>query len=190
MEKGQDSADARVLEPKSVLLARHKELVEQSDDLVQEMQKREYQIEFGNYKVYKKLIKFLEKDAEWSHQTAAGLIMLYNNLMESKGIANKADWDGVLALRSANVGILWKMLIGMKGNGFYEARNFVELMMECGEQVSKSMQQVHADNQELRDMHTDIAKIEQDLNMGNFEDDTDEELEINESLANEVDPVV
>ena len=43
------------------------------------MQEREYEIDFRSKKLLNELLKFLEKDAEWGHTTATGLIMLYHN---------------------------------------------------------------------------------------------------------------
>ena len=91
---------------KSELLAQHKELMAKNEDLLKEMQSREYAVDFKNKKVFDKLLKFLEKEAEWSHTTAAGLIMLYHNLREGQPETLETDWDCNIALRAANVSIL------------------------------------------------------------------------------------
>jgi len=137
-----------------------KELHEKSETLVKEMSEREYEIDFKNAKLLNSLIKFLEKDAPWGHTTATGLIMLYHNMREQKEIAKGKDWNGVIKLRAANTTILWTMVTKMTGSGFYEAKNFVELMAQVGESLSNAVQKCHEDNQELRDVHTDLSKIE------------------------------
>lgn len=164
-------------EKKSVLLAKQKELVERNDKLLKEMQEREYQISFADKKVYNRLVKFLEKDAQWGHTTAAGLIMLYNNLRQNQSVVKAENWDGNVTLRAANVGILWQMLMKMTGKGFFEARDFVELMAHIGESISKAYEKVNEDNFELRESHTELAKLDQLIDDGQYEDDTTSSIE-------------
>jgi hypothetical protein len=178
------------LPKKSELLARHSELMEKNEKLLSEMQMREYEVDFKSKKIFDKLLKFLEKDSEWTHTTAAGLIMLYHNLREEKPKTTEKDWNCQVALRAANVSILWQMMTRMTGKGFYEARDFVELMAAIGEPVSKAVQRVHADNQEIRDNHAELAKLDGFLDSGQYETDTEVEKANMHAVADEVDPLV
>jgi hypothetical protein len=178
------------LPKKSELLARHSELMEKNEKLLSEMQMREYEVDFKSKKIFDKLLKFLEKDSEWTHTTAAGLIMLYHNLREEKPKTTEKDWNCQVALRAANVSILWQMMTRMTGKGFYEARDFVELMAAIGEPVSKAVQRVHADNQEIRDNHAELAKLDGFLDSGQYEADTEVEKANMHAVADEVDPLV
>jgi len=112
------------------LKAREAELDKINEDLIKEMQEREYEIDFKTKKVFDKLLKFLEKDAPWGHTTATGLIMLYHNLREAKEVVKDKEFNGLVPVRSTSVTILWQMVTKMTGNGFYEAKSFVELMAE------------------------------------------------------------
>ncbi len=141
-----------------------------SESLVKEMSAREYEIDFKSAKLLNSLIKFLEKDAPWGHTTATGLIMLYHNMREQKEFAKAKDWNGVVKLRAANTTILWTMVTKMTGSGFYEAKNFVELMAQVGESLSNAVQKCHEDNQELRDTHQDLSKIENLISEKNNEE--------------------
>ena len=152
-----------------------KELNEKSEVLVKEMSEREYEIDFKNAKLLNNLIKFLEKDAPWGHTTATGLIMLYHNMREQKELAKAKDWNGKINLRAANTTILWTMVTKMTGTGFYEAKSFVELMSHIGESLSNAVQKCHEDNQELRDVHTQLSQLENDI--ANRMADTDSKLE-------------
>ena len=174
---------------KSELLERQKELQKRNDELLKEMQEREYEIDFKNKKVFDRLLKFLEKDAQWGHTTATGLIMLYHNMREQKQLTRDKEWNGIAKLRAANVSILWSMVTKMTGAGFHEAKAFVELMAACGESLSQAVQKVHADNQAIRETHAQLAQIDQDLDNPDTINDV-EETEKVKSLADEVDPVV
>ena len=151
--------------PKTVeqLKAREAELDKINEDLIKEMQEREYEIDFKTKKVFDKLLKFLEKDAPWGHTTATGLIMLYHNLREAKELVKDKEFNGIVPVRSTSVTILWQMVTKMTGNGFYEAKTFVELMANVGESLSEAVQKVQNDNQALRDNHTELAKVQQDI---------------------------
>ena len=174
---------------KSELLAEQKELFELNENLLKEMQEREYTIDLKSKKIFDSLLKFLEKDAPWGHTTATGLIMLYHNLREQKEFVRAQDWDGSIKLRAANVTIMWSMVTKMAGKGFYEAKSFVELMAVCGESLSKAVQAAHTDNSKLRENHHRLSQVDDQLASGNFENDIESEDPI-ASVANEVDPIV
>ena len=145
------------------LLKKQEELQAKNETLLAEMQKREYELDFKDKKIFDSLFRFIEKDAPWGHTTAAGLIMLFANLKEQKPITTKKSFDGKVMLRATNVSILWQMVSNMTGNGFHDAKNFVRLMSNVGQSLSEAVQKVHEDNQELRDNHTELAEIDQEL---------------------------
>jgi hypothetical protein len=174
---------------RSDLLAEQKELFEINENLLKEMQEREYTIDLKTKKIFDALLKFLEKDSPWGHTTATGLIMLYHNLREQKEFAKAQDWDGTIKLRAANVTIMWSMVTKMTGKGFYEAKSFVELMAVCGESLSKAVQAAHNDNAQLRENHHRLSIIDDQLASADIIND----VTVNEtamSLAEEVNPEV
>lgn len=174
---------------RSDLLAEQKELFELNDNLLKEMQEREYTIELKAKKIFDALLKFLEKDSPWGHTTATGLIMLYHNLREQKEFVKVQDWDGTIKLRAANVTILWSMVTKMTGKGFYEAKSFVELMAVCGESLSKAVQAAHNDNAQLRENHHKLSIIDDQLAGPDLVNDVTVD-ESTMSLAEEVNPMV
>ena len=156
---------------RSEVLEEHKDLMKKNEELLKEMQEREYQVDFKDKGVFTKLYKFLEKDSPWGHTTAAGLIMLFNNLKQEKEKIKDPEWDNLIQLRAVNVTTLWTMLTKMEGRGFYEAKNFVELMAAIGQSISEAVRRVHTDNQELRDNHETLTKLDQLLDHGSLIED-------------------
>ena len=148
----------------SEIIKDKREALKKNEELLKALQKNEYKIPFGTAKLYKQLMKFLEKDAEWGHTTATGLIMLYSNLKESSAKVREKDWDGNVTVRGTSVTILWQMVTSMKGKGFFAARDFVELMAAFGQDLSKVVQKVHEDNQALRDNHVHMSKLDEEVN--------------------------
>ena len=175
---------------KSELIAQQKELMEINEKLLKEMQEREYVIDIKSKKIFDRFLKFLEKDAPWGHTTATGLVMLYHNMREQKDLVVKSsDWDGKIKLRSANVTILWSMVTKMTGNGFHEARAFIELMAVCGESLSNAVQRAHQDNQQLRENHAKLSQIDDKLADPTIINDIEESIKAS-SIADEVDPII
>lgn len=175
---------------KSELIAKQKELLELNENLLKEMQEREYAIDLNNRKIFDRLLKFLEKDSPWGHTTATGLVMLYHNLREQKEMVIKAkDWDGKINLRSANVTILWSMVTKMTGHGFHEAKSFIELMAVCGESLSNAVQSAHKDNQQLRETHANLSELDDKLSDPTIINDIEDTAQT-VSIASEVDPLV
>jgi len=169
--------------------------LKKNEDLLRQLQTNQYDIPFGTVKVYKQLCKFLEKDADWGHTTATGLVMLYSNLREGAKETQVKDWNGIVKLRGTSITILWSMITSMKGKGFYEARNFIELMASMGEDLSKVVGQVHTDNQALRDNHTKLSELDTEVNHPDIIldvaiDKYNEPLEELQELMDTVDPVV
>ena len=178
----------------SEIIADKKAALKRNEDLLRDLQTNEYDIPMGKAKLYKQLMKFLEKDAEWGHTTATGLVMLYSNLRENSKTVQSKDWDGIIKLRGTSITILWTMVTSMKGRGFFEARNFIELMAELGQELSVVVGKVHEDNQELRDNHVKLAELDTECNHPDVIldvaiDEYDKaEDELND-LMNEVDPI-
>lgn len=148
----------------SELIQQRDELDKQAQTMLEEIQKTEYSISFGTKKIYTECMKYLEKNSPWNAYTAAGLIMLYNNMNEQKEVIKKTEingeaWDGMVKLRTTNVTILWKMLTQMTGTGFYSAKDFVGVMAKIGEDVSKAVAQIDKKNSEVRQLHTKIEEL-------------------------------
>ena len=179
----------------SEIITDKKAALKLNEDLLRNLQKNEYDIPMAKAKLYKQLMKFLEKDAEWGHTTATGLVMLYSNLKENSKTVQSKDWDGIVKLRGTSITILWTMVTSMKGKGFFEARNFIELMAAFGQDLSEVVQKVHKDNQALRDNHVRLSELDTEVNNPDVILDVaidkynEAEQELTD-LMNEVDPVV
>ena len=179
----------------SEIIKDKKAALKKNEDLLRSLQTNEYDIPIPTSKLYKQLMKFLEKDAEWGHTTATGLVMLYSNLKENSKEVQSKDWNGIIKLRGTSITILWTMVTSMKGKGFFEARNFIELMAAFGQDLSQVVQKVHEDNQALRDNHARLAELDTEVNHPDVildvaidkYNEAEEELT---NLMNEVDPVV
>ena len=179
----------------SEIIKDKREALKKNEDLLRALQTNEYEIPMSSPRLYKQLMKFLEKDADWGHTTATGLIMLYSNLRENSKAVQDKEWDGIVKLRGTSITILWTMVTSMKGRGFFEARNFIELMAAFGQDLSQVVQKVHIDNQELRDNHVKLSELDNEVNHPDvildvaIDEYNEAEQELTD-LMNEVDPIV
>ena len=179
----------------SEIIADKKAALKKNEDLLRSLQTNEYDIPVGTPKLYKQIMKFLEKEADWGHTTATGLIMLYSNLKEQQPVIREKDWNGIIKLRGTSITIFWTMITSMKGKGFFAARDFVEMMAAFGSDLSKVVGQVHQDNQALRENHAHMAELDKEVNHPEVILDVaidkynEAEEELNK-LMDEVDPVV
>ena len=179
----------------SEIIADKKAALKTNEELLRALQQNEYDIPFGSVKLYKQVLKFLEKEADWGHTTATGLIMLYSNLKEQQPVTREKDWNGIVKLRGTSITIFWTMITSMKGKGFFAARDFVEMMAAFGADLSKVVGKVHEDNQALRDNHAKMAELDQEVNHPDvildvpIDEYNKAEEELN-NLMDEVDPVV
>jgi|TARA_R110001592_G_scaffold177378_3_gene417706 hypothetical protein len=179
----------------SEIIADKKAALAKNEELLRALQTNEYDIPVGSAKLYKQIMKFLEKEADWGHTTATGLIMLYSNLKEQQPIVREKDWNGIIKLRGTSISIFWTMITSMKGKGFFTARDFVEMMAAFGQDLSKVVGKVHEDNQALRENHTNMSELDKEVNNPDvildvaISDYHEAEEELN-NLMDEVDPVV
>jgi len=179
----------------SEIIADKKEALKKNEDLLRALQQNEYEIPIGSAKLYKQIMKFLEKEADWGHTTATGLIMLYSNMKEQQPLTREKDWNGIIKLRGTSITIFWTMITSMKGKGFFAARDFVEMMAAFGSDLSKVVGKVHQDNQALRENHARMAELDQEVNRPEvildvaIDEYNKAEEELNQ-LMDEVDPVV
>jgi len=179
----------------SEIIVDKKAALKKNEDLLRSLQTNEYDIPVGSAKLYKQIMKFLEKEADWGHTTATGLIMLYSNLKEQQPVIREKDWNGIIKLRGTSITIFWSMITSMKGKGFFAARDFVEMMAAFGQDLSKVVGKVHEDNQALRENHTHMAELDQQVNHPDVILDVaidkynEAEAELTK-LMDEVDPVV
>ena len=179
----------------SEIIADKRAALKKNEELLRSLQTNQYDIPVGSVKLYKQIMKFLEKEADWGHTTATGLIMLYSNMKEQQPVTREKDWDGIIKLRGTSITIFWTMITSMKGKGFYAARDFVELMAAFGSDLSKVVGKVHEDNQALRENHAHMSELDQEINHPDVILDVaiDKYNEVEEELnqlMDEVDPVV
>lgn len=157
--------EAQVIEERTVevIKAEIEEISKKAEKLALEIQFREYGINIENKRNLQRLINYVENNAAWSHQDAAGLIALHANLKEAevKGL----DEDGNLKLRSINLNTLYNVFLKSSGKGLKSAKDHISLLTIVGESVSNSMQTMADDNQELRDIHQELSKLDDELQL-------------------------
>ncbi len=138
-----------------------KELSDISGKILIENRDKTYPINVENTKGLNTMIKHVEKSS-WSHNTAAALIALVMDLRDQK---NKIDEAGNIHLRTANVSSLYQTMLKYSGEGFYEAKEHVQILATVGESISDAMEDVSKDNNTLREIHTRLSVLDDEMHL-------------------------
>lgn len=132
----------------------------EAEQLAIQVQKNEYTINVQDEKNLKGLTIHLEQNVPWTHQDAATLIALSANLRDQAG---KVDEDGNIKLRSVNLNSLYNSFLKVQGKGLKAAKEHVTFLAISGQSISESMQMMADDNEELRNMHTKLSELDNEL---------------------------
>jgi hypothetical protein len=157
------------------IAAEIKELSDISGKILIENRDKTYPINVENTKGLNALIKHVER-ANWSHNTAAALIALVMDIKDQK---NKIDEAGNIHVRTANVSSLYQTMLKYTGSGFYEAKEHIQILATVGESISDAMEDVTKDNNTLREIHTRLSSLDDEMQLHTSEplDSTEVEVE-------------
>jgi uncharacterized protein YgiM (DUF1202 family) len=136
------------------------DLSAESTIILKENQERTYSINVKDVKTFNILLKQIEKNTKWTHTDAASLVALWMDLKSRK---NEIDAEGNIQMRTATVSSLYQTMLKMTGTGVYEAREHMILLAQIGESISNAMEQVAQDNLQLREIHTRLSLLDDQL---------------------------
>lgn len=175
------------------------ELAKKFENELRAEQEKEYHIEIASRgdengegrgngkKVFKQLLDYLYHNVSFTPKTAAGLMVLVNNMESNKAWVNSKDFDNVIILRSANVLNLWRFIVDdLSGKGFYEARTFLECWANCGQSVSDAVREIQKEHETARKTGADLNTVENEFDRSFDDLPHDSQL----STQDEVDPEV
>lgn len=132
----------------------------EAEQVAIKVQQNEYNVHVQDDKNLKALTIHLEQNVPWTHQDAATLIALSANLRDQAG---KVDEDGNIKLRSVNLNSLYNSFLKVQGKGLKGAKEHVTFLAISGQSISESMQKMADDNEELRQMHTKLSDLDNEL---------------------------
>lgn len=105
--------------------------------------------------------KWLTKEVEWDHQSVPTLVAVYEGL--KKTIELGVDENGVAFMTSLTVGNLYQYLLTFKGKGYDTAKGYLTLLTKTGGPISEAMKELADDNENFRNIHQDLATLDQVL---------------------------
>jgi hypothetical protein len=145
----------------------------ESERILKENQERSYPINVKDQKTFNILLKQIEKNVKWTHHEAAPLVALWMDLKSKK---SHMDEEGNIHIRTANVSTLYQSMLKMTGTGVYEAKDHMTLLAQVGESISNAMESVAKDNLELREIHTRLSALDDQLPLKTSSEDQTEAL--------------
>jgi hypothetical protein len=146
--------DAKVLTDEQ-LEAKILELETEATSFGNEMQVKKYQVNVGSLKNARSLLKFLEKNVKWAHNSLPGYIAVCHGLKDAIKVG--VSEDGFIGLGASPVGMIYQQMLQVTGTGYFEAKEYLTILTEVGGGISESMKELADDNTKLRNIHTDLA---------------------------------
>ena len=107
------------------------------------------------------LKKWVEKETKWNHNSVPTLVAMYDGL--KKAINTGVDEDGNAYLSTIVVANIYQYLLTFEGKGYLDAKKYLTLLTKVGGPISEAMKELADDNTHFRNMHTDLATIDQVL---------------------------
>lgn len=107
------------------------------------------------------LKKWVEKETKWNHNSVPTLVAMYDGL--KKSIERGIDEDGNAHLSTIVVANIYQYLLTFEGKGYIEAKKYLTLLTKVGGAISEAMKDLADDNEYFRNLHSDLATIDQVL---------------------------
>lgn len=171
LKEAKDMTDEELLDQRNTMNAH-------SDELMKQSQERVYKINVGTYGMANDLYNLLSETSDWTVSDAAVFVSMMNDLKENK---KKMDKDGNIQIRTANITSLYQYLVKMKGKGYNNALKFLQVLSVVGGSVSEAVKQIHDDNQLLKDVHTRLSTIDDEMDRRKVEGNAPETADENPS---------
>lgn len=138
--------------------AKISELEAVAESFGKEMKEKRYQVKVESLKNAKGLLKYIEKNVKWNHQTLPGYISVCHSMKEA--IKAGVSDDGFIGLGASPVGMIYQTMLQISGDGYFEAKEYLQILTEVGAGISDAMKELADDNTQLRNIHTDLATLD------------------------------
>lgn len=141
------------------LKAKHEEMNSLQEEFGKNMASKLYTVKMENKSNLSLLRKWVEKETKWDHNSVPTLVAMYDGLRRAH--ENGVDEDGNAQLSTIVVANIYQYLLTFEGKGYIEAKKYLTLLTKVGGPISEAMKNLADDNDYFRNLHTDLATIDQ-----------------------------
>jgi hypothetical protein len=141
------------------LQAKLEELNAEQLEYARHMNSKMYVVNIESQSNLSLLKKWVEKEVRWNHKTVPTLVAMYDGL--KKALEAGVDEDGNAHLSSIVVANIYQYLLTFEGVGFIDAKKYLTLLTKVGGPISEAMKQLADDQQHFRNIHSDMATVDQ-----------------------------
>ncbi len=161
--------DATVTNEESKAPKTLEELKEQRDFLVKEVEQDAkdladaiYEVDFVKESNITSVMKYIDKNLEWTIKEAALYVNLYDNLKSEKSRIKDAteDKDKLVRLGTVDLNTLYNSLTAMKGSGIGAAKSFIRILTDIGNNISAQMNKMAGNNKVVQDKHVVLSELD------------------------------
>jgi hypothetical protein len=141
------------------LNAKIEELENVAESWGNEMKTKKYRVKVESIKNAKSLLKYLEKNVKWAHNSLPSYIAVCHGLKDA--IINEGvSEEGFIHLGATPVGMIYQTMLQVTGTGYFEAKEYLRILTEVGGGISDAMKELADDNTQLRNIHTDLSTLD------------------------------
>ena len=142
-----------------------------------------YEIDFIKESNITSMMKLIDKNLEWTIKEAALNVNLYDNLKSEKNRIKDAteDKDKSVRLGPIDLNTLYQSLTTLKGQGIQNAKSFLRLLTDVGNNISGAMNKMAANNKVIQDKHIVLGELDKAIQ--DLESPTEEANEIIEDKS-------
>jgi len=143
------------------LKAKQEELNMAQETFGKGMASKLYTVKLDSQSNLSLLKNWVEKETKWNHNTVPTLVAIYDGLKTA--IATRVDENGNAYLSTIVVANIYQYLLTFEGKGYIDAKKYLTLLTKVGGPISEAMKELADDNTHFRNMHSDLATIDQVL---------------------------
>ena len=124
-----------------------------------------YEIDFVKDSNISAVCKWFDKNLDWDIKNAALNVTLYDTLKSEKTRIKEAteDKDKMVRLNSVLLNSLYTGLTKITGKGIGQARTFLTLLTEIGNNISDQMNKMAENNKIVQDKHVILKELYQEI---------------------------
>lgn len=126
-----------------------------------EIQERLYGVTLGSKKNYNKIMKVFEKGVKWNHRSSFSIVGSYEALKTFK--ANLSD-DAYIECKGHVLNAIYSTILQNEGQGYFDAKSHITLIVDINDSISSAMQQVKLDNEDLQARHVELSMLDDESN--------------------------
>lgn len=142
-----------------------KELEKKVTDLQVESAGQEFTLTVRDNRELKDILNLIDKNYKWNSKNAALTVHVYDTLKLAASSDTVTVTEGgiEIPLKATIMTGLYNILLNIENVGVEAARKVTRILTQVGQEVSNAMTKLAEDNEEIKEIHLELQRLEQQL---------------------------